>query len=208
MFTESPVPAPGTSLALLGALARSIAHAVDPVRVLSAAARIVHGAAAGTVLTRAGNALPLPGLAPSNLFAPGSPVLGVAAQHLAEGAEYVTFLVPRPVPGPAGRYVRITVLAAPSDIPTHLAGIVVASPVGELHGLTCRELEILGLLIEGWSNARIAAELVVTPRTVAAHLEHIRTKLGVPTRVRAAVRAQRAGTYIPRRLRVHRGPTT
>jgi DNA-binding NarL/FixJ family response regulator len=85
-------------------------------------------------------------------------------------------------------------------MPAHLTGIVVASPPGELNGFTTRELEVLGLLIEGWTNARIAAELVVAPRTVATHLEHILAKLGVPTRAHAAVQAQRTGTYIPRQL--------
>jgi DNA-binding NarL/FixJ family response regulator len=89
------------------------------------------------------------------------------------------------------------VLAVPDDTPAHLAGVVVAAPPGELYGLTRRELEVLGLLIEGWTNARIAAELVVAPRTVAAHLEHILAKLTARTRALAAARAQRDGAYIP-----------
>jgi len=49
---------------------------------------------------------------------------------------------------------------------------VIASPPKELYGLIHRELVVLRLQIEGWTNARIAAELVVAPRTVAAHVEH------------------------------------
>jgi DNA-binding NarL/FixJ family response regulator len=71
------------------------------------------------------------------------------------------------------------------------------SPATHLHGLTPRELEVLGLLVEGCSNQEIARALVVAPRTVAAHLEHVLVKLGAPTRTLAAVRAERDGLYVP-----------
>jgi DNA-binding NarL/FixJ family response regulator len=73
------------------------------------------------------------------------------------------------------------------------------SPVTDLHGLTPRELEVLGLLVEGCSNHEIARALVVAPRTVAAHLEHVLVKLSAPTRTLAAVRAERDGLYVPAR---------
>jgi DNA-binding CsgD family transcriptional regulator len=62
-----------------------------------------------------------------------------------------------------------------------------------LFGLTARELQVLGLVTDGLSNAEIAAQLSVTPRTVATHLEHILGKLGVPTRAAAAARAASEG---------------
>jgi DNA-binding NarL/FixJ family response regulator len=74
---------------------------------------------------------------------------------------------------------------------------VLLSPPPHLCGLTRRELEVLGALTEGWSNARIAAVLAVTERTVAAHVEHIKAKLNAPSRTVAAVRAARQGVYIP-----------
>jgi DNA-binding NarL/FixJ family response regulator len=37
-------------------------------------------------------------------------------------------------------------------------------------------------VIEGWVNARIAAALVIAPRTVAVHVENILAKLGAGTR--------------------------
>jgi DNA-binding CsgD family transcriptional regulator len=91
-------------------------------------------------------------------------------------------------------------LACPPDSPHDLVGVVLVSPPGDLYGLTRRELEILGLIVEGWPNWRIAAALAVGQRTVDTHLEHILAKLGVPTRTVAAVRALRFGLYVPQPL--------
>jgi DNA-binding NarL/FixJ family response regulator len=86
--------------------------------------------------------------------------------------------------------------------PQYVIAVVLLSPPGDLYGLTDRELEILGLLVQGWPNRRIAAALFIAQRTVAAHLEHILPKLGAPTRTLAAVRALRLGLYVPFSLAV------
>jgi predicted ATPase/DNA-binding CsgD family transcriptional regulator len=52
-------------------------------------------------------------------------------------------------------------------------------------GLTKRELEVLKLLALGLSDARIAEELVISPRTVNAHITSIYRKLGINSRVAA-----------------------
>jgi non-specific serine/threonine protein kinase len=52
--------------------------------------------------------------------------------------------------------------------------------------LTSRELEIAGLVGEGLSNRQIAERLVISKRTVDAHIEHIYGKLGVSSRVQLA----------------------
>lgn len=57
--------------------------------------------------------------------------------------------------------------------------------------LTPRETEVLRLIILGRSNAAICGELVLSRGTVATHVEHILRKLGVSSRVAAAVRAVR-----------------
>ncbi len=46
------------------------------------------------------------------------------------------------------------------------------------HPLTAREFEVARLIATGLTNAEIAAELSVAPRTVSAHVEHILAKLG------------------------------
>jgi DNA-binding NarL/FixJ family response regulator len=59
--------------------------------------------------------------------------------------------------------------------------------------LTSREVEILDLIAQGHSNAKIAARLFVSPKTVANHLSHIFTKLQVADRAHAIIRAREAG---------------
>jgi DNA-binding NarL/FixJ family response regulator len=66
-------------------------------------------------------------------------------------------------------------------------------PTPSLEQLTPRELEIAGYLKLGWTNRRIAEELVVSPGTVKNHVEHIMAKLGVSDRTQAVVRALQLG---------------
>jgi DNA-binding NarL/FixJ family response regulator len=51
--------------------------------------------------------------------------------------------------------------------------------------LTPREREVLELLAQGLPNAEIARRLVISPKTVGTHVEHIYAKLGVRSRVQA-----------------------
>jgi ATP/maltotriose-dependent transcriptional regulator MalT len=57
--------------------------------------------------------------------------------------------------------------------------------VGETHGLTARELEVLRLVVAGKSNHAIAAELFISDHTVRRHLQNIFGKLGVSSRAAA-----------------------
>lgn len=56
--------------------------------------------------------------------------------------------------------------------------------------LTKREMEILGLLAEGYSNREIAERLVLTIGTVKDHVHNIYQKLGVHNRTRAIAHAR------------------
>ena len=53
---------------------------------------------------------------------------------------------------------------------------------GDSHGLTPRELEVLHLVAAGKTNKAIAAELVLSERTVDRHVSNIFAKLGVSSR--------------------------
>lgn len=52
--------------------------------------------------------------------------------------------------------------------------------------LTRREREVAALVAQGMSNRRIAAALVLSPRTVDGHVEHILAKLGFGSRAQVA----------------------
>lgn len=52
--------------------------------------------------------------------------------------------------------------------------------------LTNREMEVAELLSEGLTNRQIADRLVLSERTIDAHLEHIRNKLGMRNRAQIA----------------------
>jgi DNA-binding NarL/FixJ family response regulator len=51
--------------------------------------------------------------------------------------------------------------------------------------LTPRELEVLRLLAEGLGPHEVAGRLVISPKTVATHIDHILSKLGVHSRAQA-----------------------
>ncbi|MEV7003554.1 LuxR C-terminal-related transcriptional regulator [Streptomyces sp. NPDC093982] len=53
--------------------------------------------------------------------------------------------------------------------------------------LTEREIQVAALVAEGLTNAQVAVRLGLSPRTVEAHLDRIRDKLGVRSRTRIAV---------------------
>jgi len=60
-------------------------------------------------------------------------------------------------------------------------------------GLTQREVEVLRLLARGLSNKEIAQRLVISPKTVANHVEHIYSKIDASTRAAASLFAMRHG---------------
>jgi DNA-binding NarL/FixJ family response regulator len=64
---------------------------------------------------------------------------------------------------------------------------------GALEALSQRELDVLDLIARGMENAEIAATLNISPRTAKNHVSSILAKLGVPSRVQAAIYAVRQG---------------
>ncbi|MDQ3643183.1 MAG: LuxR C-terminal-related transcriptional regulator, partial [Actinomycetota bacterium] len=60
-------------------------------------------------------------------------------------------------------------------------------------GLTGREAEVLILVASGMTNRAIAAQLVLSEKTVARHISNIFTKLGLSSRAAATAYAYRNG---------------
>jgi HD-GYP domain-containing protein (c-di-GMP phosphodiesterase class II) len=73
------------------------------------------------------------------------------------------------------------------------AGHRVSRRHGGPAGLTQREVEVLRLLARGLSNKEIADRLVISPKTVANHVEHIYAKIDASTRAAAGFFAMRHG---------------
>lgn len=86
-------------------------------------------------------------------------------------------------------------VAAESAAPAPAAPAPAATPGGAaaLAGLSPREIEVLRGIARGDSNKEIARDYGIAETTVKIHVQHILRKLGVATRVQAAVIATANG---------------
>lgn len=76
----------------------------------------------------------------------------------------------------------------------HLGAVTRQTPTPD--GLTGREVEVLALVALGKTNRQVAAELVLSEKTVARHLSNIFTKLGLSSRTAAAAYAHDHGLAV------------
>ncbi|MGH8898308.1 MAG: response regulator transcription factor [Egibacteraceae bacterium] len=89
---------------------------------------------------------------------------------------------------------RVIRQVAASEFPTPgLAGFLLSTEPEPGYHLTGREIEVLELLAEGMTNSEIARALRISQKTVANHLEAIRTKMRVGNRTEVVVKASRDG---------------
>jgi LuxR family maltose regulon positive regulatory protein len=70
------------------------------------------------------------------------------------------------------------------------------SAPGLVESMTPREMEVLQLIADGYTNKEIAEELVITVRTVKKHSSNIYGKLGVSNRTQAVARARELGVLV------------
>jgi len=90
----------------------------------------------------------------------------------------------------AARAVFTALGAAPDLARVNMLMRPTASPS---HGLTRREIEVLGLVATGKTNRLIATELGLSEKTVDRHLSNIFNKLAVSSRVAATAYAFQNG---------------
>jgi DNA-binding NarL/FixJ family response regulator len=90
-------------------------------------------------------------------------------------------------PAVTRRLVERFVLAAPDP----------AGGAPDLSELTPREVEVLRLVARGFSNAEVAAELIVSDATVKTHVARILGKLGLRDRTQAVIAAYESGLVRP-----------
>jgi DNA-binding CsgD family transcriptional regulator len=180
-------PPSDEACAVVGYIAPTLANIVDPLQSARWLAATVADDCVAIGLIGDTLVVPLRGTPDPDLLDPTGVLHRTATRLLTGTLSTTAFLSPRALGGwHACRAFRcrdeILVLAVRN----------VARP----HGLTRRELEVLTLLVDGCSNAKIAAQLWITTRTVKAHVEHILEKLAVPTRAAAVGRAIQEGLVL------------
>jgi HD-GYP domain-containing protein (c-di-GMP phosphodiesterase class II) len=74
-------------------------------------------------------------------------------------------------------------------------------------GLTAREVDVLRLLAQGLSSKQIASRLVIAPKTVRNHVEHIYAKIGASSRATASLFALQQGLLPEHQYVAHEDPT-
>jgi DNA-binding NarL/FixJ family response regulator len=87
-------------------------------------------------------------------------------------------------------------LGAAPDV-ARVDALATSAASGDPHGLSDRELQVLRLLSAGATNKAIAAELVLSVRTVDRHVSNIFAKLGVSSRAAATAYAHEHGFVRP-----------
>ncbi|MBE9128032.1 MULTISPECIES: helix-turn-helix transcriptional regulator [unclassified Coleofasciculus] len=114
-------------------------------------------------------------------------VKGVSPQELAEIFEVVNSKKAWIAPSNA-LVVEADVVSIEAPPPEYRR-LVKANP------LSARELQILRLVAQGYSNPQIGKELFMSPQTAKAHLRNIFRKLSVSDRLSAVVQAFRCGLF-------------
>lgn len=79
------------------------------------------------------------------------------------------------------------------EVAIQLAGSWASEPANSDAQLTARELQVLQHLAEGRTNAQVATELDLSPRTVKTHVQNLLVKLDTPDRTGAVAQGFRRG---------------
>jgi DNA-binding CsgD family transcriptional regulator len=168
-------------------LCTALGNMADPLRSRSWVNALLGASTSAVGLDKHGAAVDLPGMVRHVLLQEETELLTVARKS-AKMRTWSSFVWPDD-----GEFLRVQVLPCAGEEPITTLVSVDQVDVGPL---THRELEVLTLAAEGLSNGEIGDALVITPRTVATHVEHILAKTNAPNRAAAASYALREGLIL------------
>lgn len=186
-WTRAETP-PDEAVEVVGSIAPTLANILDPLSCSRALATALDGGSSALALGADGSVVTLRGCPPDELVADAGGVREAVAQRLGHGGSTASFLWPRA----SGGWYACRAHRCHDGVDVLLVGEPEST-----YGLTRRELEVLTCLVDGASNAQIAAQLWVTTRTARAHVEHILEKLELTSRSAAVGRAISEGLLVP-----------
>ncbi|MEV7968675.1 LuxR C-terminal-related transcriptional regulator [Sphaerisporangium sp. NPDC088356] len=185
---DARTPPSDEAVTSIGVLAGVLANLVDPLRDARSLASVLSAERTAVAIMPDGTTEAVQGVTSPELLDPGSP-LRQAVARLARAKQAdtpFTWLDDR------GTWYSCRLLRCRDRI-----FVLIMTECEQRYRLSHRELEVLTHLAAGSTNDEIAAELVVTTRTVRAHVERVMEKLSVRSRSGAVARALQEGLIIP-----------
>jgi DNA-binding CsgD family transcriptional regulator len=183
---------------ILSSLCIALGNMADPLASRGWIQSLLGSTAQAVGLDESGQALDIPGVRPHTLLEGDHELLDLV-RRTARMDTWSSFVWPS-----ENDFLQIRVLPCSSIEPVKT---VVSSEPIDVGPLSRRELEVLTLAAEGLSNAEIGQALVVSPRTVGTHIEHILDKLQAPNRAAATAYALKRGLILGKVNRTSRHPS-
>jgi len=185
---DARTPPSDEALTTVGCVSALLANLVDPLQDARWAASVLAEEEIAVALLPDGRVTALRGSVPDWIVDPGSKMRRAVTRVLDTNQQDTSFtwLDER------GTWFRCRLLRCRDGVV-----VLTATLSDQMHRLTPRELEVLTHLAAGRTNDEIAEQLVVTTRTVRAHVERLMDKLGVASRSGAVARAIREGLLVP-----------
>lgn len=187
LSTTDPAHPSDLARDVIAQLCRTLGNLVDPLAEGRWVSMLLGTDSMAVGLDSSGSPVAIPGVPSHALLQQGTELLHVA-QQTAQMSTWSSFVWPN-----EAKYFRVRVVPCRDSQPL---SAVVSLDSMDLGTLSLRELEVLTLAAEGMSNAEIAQALVISPKTVATHVEHILGKVNAPNRAAAVAHALKQGLVL------------